>query len=298
MTLTFNPYQEIASIAARFVTKDGEVTTAVSNLILSRRSTPTAPHYIDYRPCIGLVLQGTKSVTLGDDTIDYGVGDYLLTSIELPVTSRVTAASPDVPHLCFVLAIDPVRLSGLLQRTDLPKINAGSDSKRGIGANIATHELLDAATRLLRLLDRPADISVMAPLIEEEILYRVLSGPDGGRLLNIATAESRSSRIARAVNWLRANFHRPLRIEELAEVAGMSLSSFHHHFKAVTAMTPVQFQKKLRLHEARRLMLVEGLDVGTAGHRVGYQSPSQFSREYSRLYGMSPLRDVSALLEA
>ena len=298
MTLPFSPYEEIASIAARFVKSDGEVNTAVANLVLSRRSAPSAPLYVDYRPCIGLVLQGTKSVKLGDETMHYGVGDYVLTSIELPVTSQVTKASPDVPHLCFVLAIDTERLSALMQRIDIPKPGADSDCGRGIVTNIAPPDLLDAATRLLRLLDRPEDIPAMAPLIEQEILYRVLTGPAGPRLLQIATSESRSNRIARAVSWLRVNFHRTLRIEDLAETAGMSASSFHHHFKSVTAMTPVQFQKKLRLHEARRLMLVEGLDVGSAWHRVGYQSPSQFSRDYSRLYGLPPLRDVSALLDA
>lgn len=298
MTLAFNPYQEIASIAARYVQKDGELFTEIGNLVLSRRSIPTAPLYMDYRPCIGVVLQGTKSVKLGDEVIDYGVGDYLLTSIELPVTSRVTVASPEVPHLCFVLAIDQARLADLLERVDIPRPGSDSDAMRGIVCNVAPPELLDAATRLLRLLDRPADIPAMAPLIEQEILYRVLIGPSGGRLLHIATSESRSNRIARAVNWLRGNFHRPLRVEDLADHAGMSPSSLHHHFKAVTAMTPVQFQKKLRLHEARRLMLLEGLDVGSAGHRVGYQSPSQFSREYSRHYGVSPLRDVDSILGA
>ena len=298
MTLPFSPYEEIASIAARFVKNDGEVNTAVANLILSRRSAPTVPLYLDYRPCIGLVLQGTKSVKLGDETMQYGVGDFVLTSIELPVTAQVTKASPEVPHLCFVLAIDTDRLSSLMQRIELPKPDADSDCGRAIVTHAAPPELLDAATRLLRLLDRPEDIPAMAPLIEQEILYRVLAGPAGPRLLQLATAESRSNRVARAVGWLRVNFHRTLRIEALAEIAGMSASSFHHHFKAVTAMTPVQFQKKLRLHEARRLMLVEGLDAGSAGHEVGYQSPSQFSRDYSRFYGLPPLRDVSALLEA
>ncbi len=298
MTLPFSPYEEIASIATRFVKSDGEVNTAVANLVLSRRSVPTAPLYVDYRPCIGLVLQGTKSVKLGDETMHYGVGDYVLTSIELPVTAQVTKASPEVPHLCFVLAIDTDRLSSLMQRIEMPKPDADSDCGRGIVTNIAPPELLDAATRLLRLLDRPEDIPAMAPLIEQEILYRVLAGPAGPRLLQLATAESRSNRVARAIGWLRANFHRTLRIEALADLAGMSASSFHHHFKSVTAMTPVQFQKKLRLHEARRLMLVEGMDAGSAGHEVGYQSPSQFSRDYSRFYGLPPLRDVSALLDA
>jgi AraC-like DNA-binding protein len=147
-------------------------------------------------------------------------------------------------------------------------------------------------------LDRPGDIAAMAPLIEQEILYRILTGPDGPRLLHIAMAESHSNKIARAVAWLKENYARILRIEELADHIGMSVSSFHHHFKAVTAMTPMQFQKQLRLHEARRLMLVERLDAGTAGHRVGYQSPSQFSREYSRLYGLSPMRDVDGTRDA
>ncbi len=155
MTLPFNPYREAASIAARHVQKDGEVFTAIGNLVLSRRSLPTAPLYMDYRPCIGLVLQGTKTVKLGDEVINYGVGDYLLTSIELPVTARVTAASPDAPHLCFVLAIDPDRLSGLLERIDVPRPGSDTDAMRGILANVAPAELLDAATRLLRLLDRP-----------------------------------------------------------------------------------------------------------------------------------------------
>ncbi|MBW6422629.1 AraC family transcriptional regulator [Rhizobium sp. XQZ8] len=297
MTLPFNPFQEAASIAARHVEGDGEVFTAIENLVLSRRSVPTAPLYMDYRPCVCFVLQGNKVVKLGDDVIHYGVGDYLLTSMELPVTSRVTVASPDAPHLCFALAIDMKGLSSLLQRIDLPRPLPDTDVSRGIVCNVAPPELLDATTRLLRLLDRPADIPAMAPLIEQEILYRVLSGPDGGRFLHIATSESRSNRIAKAICWLRANYHRTLRIEDLAEHVGMSASSLHHHFKTVTAMTPVQFQKKLRLHEARRLMLLEGLDVGSAGHRVGYQSPSQFSREYSRFYGASPLRDVGAMLD-
>lgn len=152
-------------------------------------------------------------------------------------------------------------------------------------------------TRLVRLLEQPGDIAAMAPIIEQEILYRLLMGPEGPKLIHMAMAESQSHRVARAVDWLRSNFHRPLKVEELCERVGMSQSSFHHHFKAVTALTPVQYQKRLRLHEARRLMLVEGLDAGNAGHRVGYQSPSQFSREYGRLYGLSPARDMESVRE-
>jgi AraC-like DNA-binding protein len=165
---------------------------------------------------------------------------------------------------------------------------------RAVAVNKANPDLLDAVARLLRLLDRPQDIAAMAPLIEQEILYRVATGPFGPAQLQIAMLETPTNRVAQAIAWLRQNFTRPLRIEELAQHVGMSPSSLHHHFKAVTAMTPMQYQKQLRLHEARRLMLSERLDVGSAGYSVGYQSPSQFSREYSRLYGLPPLRDVTA----
>ncbi len=297
MTLPFSPYVEIASIAERFASGDGEFATAVDNLFVSRRSRPTEPLHTAYRPCFALVLQGAKSLRLGTETLSYGTGDYLLTSLDLPVASRVTEASEQLPHLCLALAIDAEKLSALLRRVEVPRQATDKTGLRGMAVNTAPPELLDAAVRLLRLLDRPDDIAAMAPLIEEEILYRILTGPDGPRLLNIAMAESQGNKIARAVGWLRENFSRPLRIEELAERVNMSVSSFHHHFKSVTAMTPVQYQKQLRLHEARRLMLVERLDVGTAGFRVGYQSPSQFSREYGRLYGLSPLRDLDTIRE-
>ncbi len=155
--------------------------------------------------------------------------------------------------------------------------------------------LVDAVIRLVRLLDQPQDIAALAPLIEQEIFYRLLTGPEGGRILNMALAERPGNKVARAARWLRENFHQPLKIGRLASSVGMSASSLHHHFKAVTAMTPMQYQKQLRLNEARRLMMVEKLDAGTAGYRVGYQSASQFSREYSRFYGRSPARDVRQL---
>jgi len=244
-----------------------------------------------------MVVQGKKSVQLGTDTIDYGPGSYLLTSLDLPVTWRVVEASPELPHFCMTLAINSEKLLDLLSRIDMRRPSTSVVAQRGIVVNAATPEMSDAAIRLLRLLDSPSDIAAMAPLIEQEILYRVLTGPAGDQLISMAIADSQGNRIARAIAWLRENFARTLRIEELAEHVNMSASSFHHHFKSITAMTPVQYQKQLRLHEARRLMLFERLDAGTAGHRVGYQSPSQFSREYSRLYGVSPARDVDTLLE-
>ena len=294
MTLPFNPYQEIASIAARFSPDDGEVETAIGGLRISRRSTPSPPCHGSYRPCFAMVIQGAKSVQLGTDTINYGAGDYLLTSLDLPVAWRVVEASPDVPHFCITVEINIEKLLELLSRAEITRPPAPPAGQRGIIVNVATPELMDAAVRLMRLLDRPNDITAMAPLIEQEILYRILTGPAGAQLLNIAIADSHGNRIARAIAWLRENYALALRIEDLADHVNMSVSSFHHHFKSITAMTPVQYQKQLRLHEARRLMLVERLDAGTASFRVGYQSPSQFSREYSRTYGLSPIRDIEA----
>jgi AraC-like DNA-binding protein len=295
MTLPFHPHSELASIIARFATDDGDFPTAIDNLSLFRRCSPTQPLHSAYRPGFAIVAQGAKRLTVGTDVYRYGAGHYILTSLDLPVVSHVTEASAETPYLCFGLAIDSERLSDLLARISMPRPTAAASGMRGLAVNIASPELLDASLRLLRLLDRPQDIAAMAPLIEQEILYRLLTGPDGPRLLQIASAESQSNKVARAVGWIRVNFAEPLRIEDLADLVNMSVSSLHHHFKAVTAMTPMQYQKQLRLQEARRLMLVDRLDVGTAGHRVGYQSPSQFSREYSRLYGMSPLRDVEGM---
>jgi AraC-like DNA-binding protein len=241
------------------------------------------------------VLQGEKSLTLGDEVYRYGFGDYLVISIELPVLSQVTQASETTPLLGFGMAINPDRLKEVMGSANVARSATPPDDIRGVAVNKAAPDLLDASLRLLRLLDAPQDIPVLTPLIEGEILYRLLTGPFGPRLRQIAITETPSNRIAAAIAWLKENFMRPLRIEELADRVGMSVSSLHHQFKAVTAMTPMHYQKQLRLHEARRLMLVELLDVGSAGYAVGYQSPSQFSREYTRLYGKSPLRDVGGL---
>ena len=295
LALTFSPdaYRELADIVSRTAATDGPFETAIRGLHFSRYAAPTPHNHVAQWPCFGLVLQGAKCLELGSDTYRYGVGDYLVVSLDLPVASRVTEASAERPFLGMGLAIDPERVKDVLARVDVVPVNGASDM-RGVAVQVAAPELLDATLRLLRLLDRPRDVAALAPLLEQEILYRLLTGPLGPRLLQIATADTPSNRIARATGWLRENFSRPLRIEDLAERVGMSASSLHHHFKAVTAMTPIQFQKQLRLHEARRLMLVERMDVGSAGYHVGYQSPSQFSREYSRLYGQSPLRDASA----
>jgi len=284
------PYREMAAIIARFATADQEYASPIEGLYFNRRSSPTQPIHTTQWPCFAMVIQGEKSLTLGGEVHRYGVGDYLVVSLDLPVLSRVTKASRGQPHLGLGMAINPRRLHEVMSRA--PATALPLDHSRGVAVNKASADIVDASLRLLRLLDRPADIPAIAPLIEQEILYRLLSGPVGPRLLQIATVETAGNKVARAIAWLKQNFVHPLRIEDLAESVGMSASSLHHHFKTVTAMTPMQYQKQLRLHEARRLMLIERLDVGSAGYTVGYQSPSQFSREYSRLYGLSPLRDV------
>ena len=287
-------YAEIAALIARHAPADGQASTAIGSLFFGRCSTPSQPHHAAQWPCFALLAQGEKILTLGNDDYRYGVGDYLVTSVDLPIVSRVTVASAASPSLGLGMAIDGVRLTELLRRVRAPQAAAAGDGLRGVTVNRAPPELLDAVIRLLRLLDSPHDIAALAPLVEEEILYRLLTGPDGGRLLAIASADSRSHRVGKAVDWLRRHFAEPLRIEDLASHVGMSESSLHHNFKAVTALTPMQYQKQLRLHEARRLMVVERIGVATAGHRVGYQSPSQFSREYARLYGQPPARDLAA----
>jgi AraC-like DNA-binding protein len=290
---TADVYAEIAQLVARYA-KDDDPVSVIDGLYLTRRCSPSGTLHVDQRPSFWLVAGGRKCLTVGDEEMHYGAGDCLLVALDIPATARITQASEADPHLCVGVAINPARLAELIGR--LPEqASKTQGGMRGVAVTPASRELLDATLRLLRLLERPHDIAAMAPLIEQEILYRLLSGPCGARLLHIAMAEGQGQRVTRAVAWLREHFAQPLRIEALAEHVGMSESSLHHHFKAVTNMTPMQYQKQLRLYEARRLMLAEGLDVGAAGYSVGYQSPSQFSREYRRLYGLSPARDVEAL---
>ena len=287
--------REMAAIIARFASTEGEVATAIDGLFFSRREAPTPALVTTQWPCFALVAQGAKSVTLGDEVFHYGVGSCLVVALDLPVVSHVTEASPEVPQLGLGMAIRADRLQALLREMAPPRAAAASDPSRGVSVDAASPGLLDATLRLLRLLDQPDHIRTLAPLVQQEILYWLLAGAYGPRMTQIASANSPANRVAKAIGWLREHYASPLRIETLAAHVGMSASSLHHHFSAIAAMTPMQYQKRLRLHEARRLMLVDGLDVGSAGYQVGYQSASQFSREYSRLHGRPPLRDVEAL---
>ena len=295
MSTPLTPQDEIAALISRHAPRTGDYTTAIGNLSFHRQSSVTESLFHAARPSVAIIAQGAKDVTLGSETFHYSRMQYLLTSVDLPVQVRVVEASVDKPHLCVVLGIDIADVAALLDSEST--IDSAAQQKilpatRGISVSDVSAELLDAMLRLVRLLDKPGEIATLAPLIRRELTYRLLNGPVGARLRHMALASSQSHQVGQAIDWIKHHYAQPLRIEHLAGMANMSMSSLHHHFKAITAMTPMQYQKLLRLQEARRLMLVEQIDAGTAGYRVGYASESQFSREYSRQFGRAPMRDV------
>jgi AraC-like DNA-binding protein len=285
----------LAAAIDRFAPRDGAAETAVPGLGLARTEAPNELVHTVYQPALCLVAQGGKDVLLGDERYAYRPSHYLVVSLDLPLTSHVVIASPDAPYLSLRLDIDAGELSALLLAAERPRPVA---TGRGLFLAESEPGLLDAAARLVELLASPGDIAVLAPLIVREMLYRVLRGPEGWRLAQIGVGDGHAQRIARAIGWLKDHFSQPLRIDELARRVHMSPSSFHEHFKAVTAMSPLQYQKLLRLQEARRLLLSRDIDAATAGHEVGYESPSQFSREYRRLFGAPPGRDLKSLRAA
>jgi AraC-like DNA-binding protein len=277
------------------LTENGELhTTAVPGLSLYRRDEPTGPISGMYEPSICLIAQGAKRVLLGDDTYVYDAHHYLITSVHLPTIVQIITASAEKPYLGLRLKLDQREISQLVVDSNLPQPRA-QQSSRGMATGEVTLPLLTAFQRLIDLLAEQQDIPILAPIIQREIIYRLLVGDQGERLRQIASAGSQSHQIARAIDWLKGNFTRPLSIDDLAAQANMSSSTFHHHFRSMTALSPLQFQKQLRLQEARRLMLAERMDAATAAFQVGYESPSQFSREYNRLFGASPLRDITKL---
>lgn len=287
---------ELAAIIDRSTGADGHHPTALPALNFFRAATPGTQVCAMYEPGLALVAQGAKQLLLGGESYRYDQANYLITSIDLPVSSQVVDASPERPYLCAMLRFDVRDIAGLLADADLPESPAITD--RGIAVSPLSEDVLDTVLRLVRLLDTPRDLPVLAPLIERELLYRLLTSEQGPRLRHVATVGSRSHQISHAIDWLKNHYHEPLRIDMLAGTVNMSPSSLHHHFRAITAMSPLQYQKQLRLQEARRLLLAGHGDVASAAHRVGYESPSQFSREYSRLFGAPPLRDVEQLRRA
>jgi AraC-like DNA-binding protein len=277
------------------LTEQGELhTTAVPGLSLFRRIEPTGPITGMYEPSVCLVAQGAKRVLLGDDMYVYDTHHYLITSVHLPTVVQIIEASPEKPYLGLRLMLDQREISQLMVDSNLPPPRV-QQSSRGMATGEVTLPLLTAIQRLIDLLAEQQDIPVLAPIIQREIIYRLLVGDQGERLRQIASAGSQSHQIARAIDWLKGNFSQPLSIDDLAAQVRMSSSTFHHHFRSMTALSPLQFQKQLRLQEARRLMLAERMDAATAGFQVGYESPSQFSREYNRLFGAPPLRDIMNL---
>ena len=279
-------------------TETGELhTTAVPGLALFRRQQQTEPISGMYEPSICLVAQGAKRVLLGDDTYVYDAHHYLITSIHLPTVVQIIEATPEKPYLGLRLKLDLREISQLMVDSNLPQPRA-QQSSRGMAIGEVTLPLVTAFQRLIDLLSDQQDIPILAPVIQREIIYRLLVGDQGERLRQIASAGSQSHQIARAIDWLKGNFAQQLSIEDLAAQASMSSSTFHHHFRSMTALSPLQFQKQLRLQEARRLMLAERMDAANAAFQVGYESPSQFSREYNRMFGAPPLRDISRLRQA
>ena len=290
---------ELTALLGRLTAVDGNHQTVIEPLTLHRLSAPSPPVHGVLKPTFCLVAQGSKLTVLGEETHTHNSLRYLLLSVDLPLTVQVTEASPDAPYLGLCLDIDPRQIGALLlemegtEGADRPL--AGQSAPRSLSLSRTDAPLLDASLRLLRLLETPADVPMLAPLAVREILYRLLTGEQGPRLRQIAVHNSLTQRIARATEWIKRHYAEPLSIETIAQEVCMSASGLHHHFKAVTALSPLQYQKRLRLQEARRLMLSEALDAATAAYRVGYQSPSQFSREYRRLFGAPPHRDLARL---
>ena len=269
---------------------EGTVATPVPGLVLHRIARPGEPKHHLQTPALSLIAQGSKRVMLGDELHAYDPMHYLVSSVDLPVMGHVRIASERLPYLGMRLALGADEIGELIRDENLPA-KAGATQSRGMYVNRIALPVLEPVLRLLRLVDTPDDVPIVAPLVKREIVYRLLVNGEGVRLRQIALQDSHTQRIARAIATLRERFTQPLRIEELARGVHMSASSFHHHFKAVTAMSPLQYQKQLRLQEARRLMLSSGLDASTAAHSVGYESPSQFAREYGRMFGTPPARD-------
>jgi AraC-like DNA-binding protein len=288
---------ELARKIAAHAQQAGEHATAVPGLLLYRRTTPTPCHPSSYEPSLNIFVQGRKRINLGGRTYLCDESTFLLTSVDLPVMSQILAASEEVPLLALLLKLDMTVVREILGQEEF-QVPEVLSQDHGIAIGKTTVDLLKPCSRLLDLLDAPEDISFLSNLIQREIVYRLLRGPQGRRLRAIATTGDQSHRTAKAIAWLRANFTKPLRVEELAEAARMGVSTLHHHFRALTAMSPLQYQKRLRLQVARQRMLMDGLDAASAAFEVGYESASQFNREYSRLFGHPPIRDIKALRAA
>ncbi|PWR12823.1 AraC family transcriptional regulator [Micromonospora acroterricola] len=283
---------ELRALLTRHARPDG--TTAIDGVLISQAERPNVPSASMSGTVLALIAQGAKRLALGDRVFEYRAGQYLVASVDLPVTGHFTEASRDRPALGFGLTLQPAAIAELL-------LQAGADMRRsggglpGIAVSDASDELLDAVIRLVRLLDQPRDLPVLAPLTIREILWRLITGEQGAIVRQLGLADSSLSHIAHAVRWIRGHYRQSFRVEDVARLSGMSVSAFYRHFQAVTAMSPIQFQKQIRLQEARLLLATNPTDVTGVGQRVGYDSPSQFSREYRRQFGTPPSLDAARL---
>lgn len=286
----------LAKRIARWTAGRNMLESPIPGLNLHRWETPTEPTSYMLPPSICLIGQGRKRLFLGEETYIYDAHRYLVTSVDLPVVTQIIEASSDAPYLGLTLELDLRLIAQLMLGQEMPS-DRPSKERLGIAVSEVSASLLDAFNRLLDLLESPDDIPALAPLVKQEIFYRLLRGEQGPRLRQITSVGNHGYHISRAIDWLKANFSKPVKMEELASRAGLSLSAFHNHFRAMTAMSPLQYQKRMRLNEARRLMLTEHVDASRAAFQVGYESPSQFSREYSRQFGAPPMRDIKSLIQ-
>ncbi|WFU50623.1 AraC family transcriptional regulator [Sinorhizobium terangae] len=296
--------EETAPLRARILDKlsqlpwDGSrYSHPIPGLVLYRVIEPAGPFSSVSEPSLSLIVKGSKRVKVGNETLLYDESCFFVTAIGLPMTGQICEASEGEPYVAATLRLDLEKLRRIITDHDIQPADT-SERDLGVVVGEATPELFDALLRLISLINSPADIPFLANHIHSEILYRLLTGEQGARLRRFALAGTNSNRVAKAVAWLKENYARPLRVEELAEVANMGVSTLHHHFRAMTAMSPLQFQKHLRLHHARELMLSQSVDAATAATRVGYESPTQFSREYRRAFGHPPIRDIRSILNS
>ena len=288
---------KLSGLIASLIGQKARIDTDVPGLSLHRWTEPTDPTSYMLAPSICLIGQGRKRLFLGEETFIYDAEHFLITSVELPVVTQIIEASPEKPYLGLTMELDLRLISQLMIDNQITPDKKQTD-RCGIGVSRVPGNLNDAFCRLLSLASQPEDIVPLAPLIRQEIFYRLLKSDQGPRLRAITSNANHGYQIARTIEWMKENFSKPVKVEDLANNSGMSVSAFHNHFRSMTAMSPLQFQKKMRLNEARRLMLAEHLDASKAAFEVGYESPSQFSREYSRLFGAPPMKDIRQLSQA
>lgn len=295
---TLRPYQQaMADVIAQSVPDTADWETPIENLLFFRREEPTQPDFCLIEPSVVLVVQGTKQMLIGGEAFPYNTSNFLITSLDLPASSQVLEASEEQPCLGLVLKLDIRILAELISQGILPpsKSRSAGATNKSVGLGTMTPNIIEPLKRLLDLINEPDAVSVLAPLIQREIHYRLLLSDQTSLLRQIASVDSQSHRISKTIDWLKMNYASQLRVEELAAMVQMSPPTFHHHFRQLTSMSPLQYQKWLRLSEAKRKMLNDHLDASSAAFQVGYESPSQFSREYSRLFGMPPKRDIEQL---